>query len=149
MPANTSSGGVNWSTAPSFASGLMPTQLNGVSVTVNNKPAFVYFYCSAETDPGCIEDQLNVLTPLDNTLGPVRVVVTNGTVSTPAFTASMQAVAPSFLLDGATAYITATHLDYSLVGPTGLYPGYTTPASPGEVIVLYAVGFGLPSTALH
>jgi uncharacterized protein (TIGR03437 family) len=43
-PAATAAAGVIWSTAPSFASGLMPTQLNGVSVTVNNKPAFAYFY---------------------------------------------------------------------------------------------------------
>jgi len=148
VPAATPANGAIWSTAPSFASGLMPTQLNGVSVKVNNKPAFVYFYCSAQTDPSCAADQLNVLTPLDDTAGDVSVVVTNGTVSAPPFTASMQAVAPSFLLDGATAYVTATHLDYSLVGPTSLYPGYSTPASPGEIVVLYAVGFGLPSTTL-
>jgi uncharacterized protein (TIGR03437 family) len=29
-----------------------------------------------------------------------------------------------------------------------LYPGSSTPAQPGEEIALYAVGFGLPSTAL-
>jgi subtilase family serine protease len=98
VPSSTSTNGMIWSSAPSFASDLMPTQLGGVSVTVNNKPAFVYFYCSAATDPGCVVDQLNVLTPLDNTTGPVPIVVTNGSVSTPAFTATMQGVAPSFLL---------------------------------------------------
>jgi uncharacterized protein (TIGR03437 family) len=59
----------------------------------------------------------------------------------------MQAVAPSFLLFNA-GYIAATHANNSLVGPTTLYPGHTTPAKPGEEIALYAVGFGLPSTAL-
>jgi len=148
VPSTTQASGTIWNTAPSFASGLMPTQLDGVSVSVNNQPAFVYFYCSAETDPGCVEDQLNVLTPLDTTVGPVPVVVTSGSVSTPPFTATMQAVAPSFLLFGATGYVAATHVDGSLIGPTSLYPGSSTPASPGEVIVLYAVGFGLPSTTL-
>ena len=94
VPATTPASGAIWSTAPSFASGLMPTELGGVSVTVNNKPAFVYFYCSAATDPACSQDQLNILTPLDNTIGSVPVVVTSGAVSNPPFTVSMQAVAP-------------------------------------------------------
>jgi uncharacterized protein (TIGR03437 family) len=29
-----------------------------------------------------------------------------------------------------------------------LYPGYTTPAAPSEVVLLWAVGFGLPVGAL-
>jgi uncharacterized protein (TIGR03437 family) len=126
----------------------MPTLLNGVSVTVDNKPAFVYFYCSAVTDPACAQDQLNILTPLDTATGPVPVVVTSGGVSSPPFTVNMQAVSPSFLLFGATEYIAATHADYSLIGPTSLYPGLSTPAASSETIVLYAVGFGLPSASL-
>ena len=39
VPANTPASGAIWSSAPSFASGLMPTQLGGISVTVNNKAA--------------------------------------------------------------------------------------------------------------
>ncbi len=97
VSATTPASGVIWSNAPSFLSGQMPTQLGGVSVTVNNKPAFVYFYTSAGTDPACAQDQLNILTPLDNTIGPVPVVITSGTVSTPPFFGNMQAVAPSFL----------------------------------------------------
>ena len=158
VPANTPSTGVIWSTAPSFASGLMPTQLNGVSVTVDNKSAFVYFYCSALTDPACTQDQLNILTPLDTATGPVPVVVTNPSASSPPFTVNLNAIAPAFLLFGATQYIAATHLNNTgcaasglvdcYVGPTSLYPGDSVPAKPGEAIVLYAVGFGLPSTAL-
>ena len=148
VPATTPAAGVIWNTAPSFASGQMPTQLNGVSVTVNGKPAFVYFYCSAATDPACAQDQLNILTPLDNTIGPVPVVVTNGTAASSPFIVNLQAVAPSFLLFGATQYIAATHANNALVGPTTLYPGSSTPAQPGEEIQLFAVGFGLPSTAL-
>jgi uncharacterized protein (TIGR03437 family) len=148
VPATTPANGVIWSSASSFASGLMPTQLNGVSVTVNNKPAFVYFYCSAATDANCSQDQLNILTPLDDATGPVPVVVTSGTVSSPPFMANMQAVAPSFLLFSPAGYVAATHANGGLVGPTNLYPGSSTPASPGEVIVVYAVGFGLPSKPL-
>ena len=38
--------------------------------------------------------------------------------------------------------ILATHADGSLIGPATLYPGLSTPALPGETIVLYANGFG-------
>lgn len=148
VPGNTPASGVTWSTAPSFATGQLPTQLNNVSVTVDNKPAFVYFYCSAATDPACSQDQLNVLTPLDSTTGPVQVVVTSGTTASPAFTVNMQAVSPAFLLFGATQYIAATHASNALVGPTTLYQGSSTPAQTNEEIVLYAVGFGLPPAAL-
>jgi uncharacterized protein (TIGR03437 family) len=148
VPATTPAGGVNWNKAPEFATGHMPTQLNGVSVTVNGKPAFVYFYCSAATTPACKTDQLNVLTPLDGTVGTVPIVVTSGATSSAPFMVKMQAAAPSFLLYGADGYVVATHLDNTLVGPTTLYPGYTTPAKPGETLVFYAVGFGLPSTPL-
>jgi uncharacterized protein (TIGR03437 family) len=158
VPASTPASGVIWNTAPSFAAGLMPTQLGGISVTVDNRPAFVYFYCSAATDPACSQDQLNILTPLDNTTGLVPVVVTSGTVSTPPFFANLQPVAPAFLLFDVAGHVAATHLNNTgcaasglidcYVGPTSLYPGSSIPAAPGETIVLYAVGFGLPATAL-
>ena len=119
----------------------MPTQLGGVSVTVNGKPAFIY-YISA--------NQVNVLTPLDNTTGPVEVVVTSDGVASAPFTANMRGGAPSFILVGSSKYIVATHADNSLIGPASLSsPGYVfTPAKRGETIVLYAFGFGLPATAL-
>jgi uncharacterized protein (TIGR03437 family) len=138
-PASVGPNGLTWGSAPEFASGRMPMQLSGVSATVNGKPAFVY-YVSV--------NQLNILSPLDTTLGPVQIVVTNGSVSSTPFTATMRAAAPSFPLVG--NYIVATHADNSLIGPTSLsVPGYPfTPAHPNETIVLYAFGFGLPTTTL-
>jgi uncharacterized protein (TIGR03437 family) len=148
VPATTPAAGVIWSNAPDFASGKMPTNLNGVSVTVNGNPAFVYFYCSAVTSAACATDQIDVLTPLDNTLGPVPVVVTSGTTVSTTFTANMKAVVPTFLLFNASGPVVATHADYSLLGATTLYPGATTPAKPGEPVVIYAIGFGLPVNGL-
>ena len=147
VPATTPAAGVIWSSAPSFASGEMPTQLNGVSVTVNGKPAYIYFFCSAATSPVCTSDQLNVLTPLDNSTGPVPVVVTSGATASATFTAALQAVAPAFLLFPGN-YVAATHANGGLLGPASLYPGASTPAQPGEEVVIYAVGFGLPSAPL-
>ncbi len=148
VPSNTPASGVIWSTAPDFAQGKMPTQLGGVSATVNGKPAFVYFYCSAVTSTVCASDQINVLTPLDNTLGPVQIVVNSGSTSSPPFTSNMKAIAPAFLLFNAAGYTAATHANGSLLGPTSLYPGLSTPAAPNEVIVAYGVGFGLPTAAI-
>jgi uncharacterized protein (TIGR03437 family) len=88
------------------------------------------------------------LTPLDTATGSVQVVVTNGSAASAPYIAQMQPVAPAFLLFGATRYVAATHADSSLIGPTSLYPGLSTPAQPGEVVVIYAVGFGLTSTPL-
>ncbi len=148
VPSNSPASGVIWSNAPDFAQGKLPTQLGGVSVIVNGKSAFIYFYCSAVTSTVCTTDQINVLTPLDSTLGPVQIVVTSGSTSSPPFTSNMKAIAPAFLLFNAAGYTAATHANGSLLGPTSLYPGLSTPAAPNEVIVTYGVGFGLPTTAI-
>jgi uncharacterized protein (TIGR03437 family) len=133
--------GLTWSSAPSFASGQMPTELGGVSVTVNGKPAYIYFVSPA---------QVNVLTPLDSTIGPVAVVVNNGTATSAAFTVNMQAASPGFLRFGDGIHIAAEHADYSLLGPASMsVPGYTfTPATPGETILLFGDGFGVPASTL-
>jgi uncharacterized protein (TIGR03437 family) len=148
VPASTPASGVIWSDAPEFASGKMPTVLHGIGVAVNNQPAFVYFFCSAATNPACAQDQINALTPLDSTTGSVPVVVTNnGTASAP-FTANMKTIVPSFLQFSTAGYVVATHANGSLLGPTTLFPGSTTPAKPNEPVVVYGVGWGLPSNTL-
>lgn len=108
---------------------------------MNNKPAFIYFVGPTE---------FNVLTPLDSASRSVQIVVTNNGVPSAPFSIAENAVAPSFLLFGASKYIVATHPNYSLAGPASLSsPGYPfTPVAPSEIVTFYAVGFGLPSTAL-
>lgn len=148
VPASTPALGVNWSDAPEFASGQLPTQLNGVSATVNGKSAFIFFYCSAATSPSCASDQINVLTPLDSAAGPVSIVVTNGTISSPPYTSNMKAIAPAFLLFNAAGYAAATHVSGGLLGPANLFPSLSTPAARKEIVVVYGVGFGLPAGAI-
>ena len=151
-PPNTPPAGMDWSSAPEFQSGQMPIKLASfpLTVTVNSKPAFLYYFCSSATSSQCPSDQINVLTPLDNTLGPVQIVVTNGGLSSAPFSVNIRAASPALPLVGATQYVVATHADNSLIGPPSLSaPGYAfTPASRGETIVLYGFGFGLPSTTL-
>ena len=54
----------------------------------------------------------------------------------------------AFFTFGGASYVAATHADGSYLGPTTLYPGATTPAKPGETIVLYANGFGAVNPAV-
>ena len=153
VPANTPAAGMIWNNAPEFASGRMPTQLGTISAKVNNKPAYIYFFCSAATATPCGDnqtDQINILTPLDTTVGQVLVVVTNGNVSSAPFIVSMRPVSPSFLQWDLKGHPVATHTDakFSLLGPTNLFPGFTTPAKKQETILVYGNGFGLPTVPL-
>jgi uncharacterized protein (TIGR03437 family) len=140
-PASLGQAGLTWSSAPSFASGQMPTVLDGVTVTVNGKPAYISYVSGS---------QLNVLTPLDSTTGPVAVTVNNGTSTSAAFTANLQTVSPGFLRFYDGIHVAAEHADYSLLGPASLsLPGATfTPAAPGETILLFCDGLGLPASPL-
>jgi uncharacterized protein (TIGR03437 family) len=119
-----------------FVGSQMPTQLDGVSVTVNGKSAYVYYISPT---------QINILTPPAALSGPVQITVTTAGIVSAAFTAQAQTVAPSFFVFNGGPYVAAEHLNGSLIGPATLYPGSTTPAKPGETVVLYANGFGTTS----
>jgi uncharacterized protein (TIGR03437 family) len=127
-----------WNSAD-FINKQMPTALDGVSATVNDKPAYLYYISPS---------QINILTPPDAMSGSVRVTVTNGSTVSAAFTAQAQALSPSFFVFNGGPYVAATHALGNLLGPSTLYPGFTTPAKPSEVIVLYANGFGPTSTPI-
>jgi hypothetical protein len=85
--------GRNWRD-DEVVNGNLPTSLDGVSVTIDGKPAFVYYISPT---------QINVQAPSDGATGAVSVVVTNnGSASAPA-TAQLQAAAPaSFCFRGRT-----------------------------------------------
>ncbi len=120
-----------------FVNNQLPTSLDVVSVTVNGKPAYIYYISPT---------QINILTPPDALSGPVAIVVTNNGTATASFTANAQALSPSFFVFSGGPYIAATHVNGTYIGPATLYPGLTTPAQPGEVVVIYANGFGPTST---
>jgi len=119
-----------------FSGTQMPTQLDKVSATVNGKSAYVYYIGPT---------QINILTPPDAISGAVQLVVTDNGATAAAFTAQAQALSPSFFVFNGGPYLAAVHLNTGLIGPTSLYPGSSTPAKPGETIVLYANGFGATS----
>src|SRR5205807_3914391 len=99
------------------------------------------------TNPNCATDQINVLSGLDATTGPVQVVVTRGGVSSAPFVVTKNVLSPTLPFFDVRGHVVARHLDFSLMGPASLYPGLSTPAKPGETIILVAFGLGLPTNA--
>jgi uncharacterized protein (TIGR03437 family) len=124
--------------ASDFNGNQLPTSLDGTSVMIDNNPAFVYYISPT---------QVNVLSPVDSSSGSVTVQLTYNGAASNSMTAQMAEFAPAFFTFNGT-YIAATHADGSLLGPTSLYPGSTTPAAPGETILLYGTGFGPTTPAI-
>ena len=122
---------------PDFVNNQMPKQLDGVSATVNGKSAYVSYISPT---------QVNILTPPDAIEGQVQVQLTNGANTSPAFAVPAQVESPSFFVIGAGPYVAAEHANFTYLGPASLYPGATTPAKPGETVLLYGNGFGVTST---
>lgn len=116
----------------------MPTQLDGVSITVNGKSAYVYYISPT---------QINILTPPDALPAYPQIVVTNnGTASVPVAGLG-EPLAPSFFVFSDAQHLAAFHSDSTLVGPTSFSaPGYPfSPVKPGETFSVYANGFGATS----
>ncbi|HEX3743369.1 MAG TPA: FG-GAP-like repeat-containing protein [Bryobacteraceae bacterium] len=122
-----------------FAGSQMPTNLDGVSVTVNGVPSYIYYISPT---------QVNILVPPNAISGSVPVQVSNNGAISASFMVQARADSPSFFVFGGGPYIAATHANGSYIGPTSLYPGLTTPAQPGETIVMYANGFGSTSSTV-
>jgi uncharacterized protein (TIGR03437 family) len=123
--------------AADFQGNQLPTSLSGVSVTINGLPAAVEYVSPT---------QINVIAPDDATLGTVNVQVNTPQGKSYPATASKFSAAPAFFrfVDSGTSYAVAQHTDLSLVAKT---PALGHPASPGEIIILYATGFGATNPA--
>lgn len=119
-----------------FNGSNLPTSLDGVSVRINGRLAYIYFISPT---------QLNVLSDDDPTIGPVALEVTapSGTVRT---TISLQAYAPGFFAFDPMGrkYPAAVHLDGSFVGPADLFGGAAAarPVNPNETFLAFGSGFG-------
>jgi uncharacterized protein (TIGR03437 family) len=131
-----------WNPATEIIEGRFPTQLDGVQVTINGKPAAISFI-----SPG----QVNVQAPDDTAEGPVSVeVIRDGARSDPQI-AQLRKEAPGFFVfsQGGGRFAAAVHaaLDQGrpvYVGPVGLFgdAALSRPAKPGDIILIFATGFG-------
>lgn len=127
-------------TSADLVNGALPTSLGGVSVSINNKPAYIYYVSPA---------QINVQAPADAGTGPVQVTVTNSAGTSAAASATLLAVAPAFFASG--GFVAAVRSDATIINGTGAaISGYSTAAAarPGDVLQLYGTGFGPTSPAV-
>ena len=129
--------------APGIANwnGDFPTSLNGTSVTVDGKPAYLEYVSPL---------QINLQVPDDTATGSVPVVVTTA-VGTVTSTATLAPFSPSFFsFDGVhVAGIIVRTDGYDLLGPTGTSLGYpTVAAKAGDVVELFGNGFGPTNPAV-
>jgi len=128
----------DWSKA--ISNGNLPTQLPGskTTVTVNGKPAYVYYVSPT---------QINALAPADTSSGNVQVVVTNNGQASDAATTVMQEFSPAFFTWPGN-YAVATYQNFTYAVKSGEFQGVSTiPAKPGDVIILWGTGFGPTSPA--
>jgi uncharacterized protein (TIGR03437 family) len=142
--------GNNLAGAATTWNGDFPISLGGTNVTIDNKPAYLW-YVSAT--------QINLQVPDDNATGSVNVVVTT-TGGTATSTVTIGQVGPSFnLLDGKHVAGIILRSDgsgaygggaYDIVGPTGTSLGFkTVAAKAGDVLELFGVGFGPTNPVVH
>lgn len=116
----------------SIVNGELPTLLDGVSVTIGGKPAYIYYISAG---------QLNVLAP-DIAAGPVMVTVTAPGGTSASFSSNAGVYSPAFF-PWPNNQIVATRQDYSYAVKAGTFAGATTiAAKPGDVVVLWGTGFG-------
>jgi len=136
--ANLSQTTRGWTLAD-FTGLTAPTSLDGVSVTIGGKSAFIDYI-----SPG----QINALLPSDTPTGTQPLVVTNGKDTSAAYSLTVNPtqaglLAPlNFNING-VQYAVAIFTDGAFALPTGAVAGLNSrPARPGDVLTLYGVGFG-------
>jgi uncharacterized protein (TIGR03437 family) len=115
----------------SIAAGKLPTKLDGVSVTIGFGPAYIAYVSPT---------QINLIVP-PNLLGSVPVVVTNSAGVSATFNATAVAYGPAFFT-WPNSQPVATRQNYTLAAKSGTFSAATTPAAPGDVLILWGTGFG-------
>jgi uncharacterized protein (TIGR03437 family) len=116
----------------SIVDGQFPIAVDGVSVTIGGKAAYIDFI-----SPG----QINLLAP-DVGFGPLDLTVTSPGGTSAAFTVTSSEYGPAFF-QWPNNQPVATRQDFSYAVKNGTFPGTATvPAKPGDVIILWGTGFG-------
>jgi uncharacterized protein (TIGR03437 family) len=127
-------------TGADFTGNNAPTMLNGVSVNIAGQAAFIDYISPT---------QVNAQLPSNiATGGPLQLTVTNANGTSTAVNLTVNATEPGLLAPasfkiGPNQYVVAQHSDGSYVLPVGAIAGVaSSPAKPGETVVIYGVGFG-------
>ena len=118
----------------------LPTEVNGVGVTINGTAVPVSFVSNT---------QVNFLVPSAvSSANSVQIQTTNNGLTSPAVTVNVDPLAPAFFTLGTNAtngntYAAAEHVNGTPIGPPATIKT-ATPVEPGETITLFGTGFGAP-----
>jgi uncharacterized protein (TIGR03437 family) len=139
--ANIAAAGRTW-TDKDIVGGKLPTSLDGTSVTINGKAAYVYFISPT---------QVNAIAPLDSNEGPVNVVVTSDGQASAAATVNLKRFAPAIFMYGLpgaspTWAVATRNPDGAIIGDASKVAG-TAAAKPGDVLILWCTGLGATNPA--
>jgi uncharacterized protein (TIGR03437 family) len=128
-----------------FQGNHAPTSLEGTKVTINGQDAFIDYISSG---------QINVQVPSGLASGVQLLKVTSPGGVSPAYQVVINPAEPgldappAWNING-TQYVVAEFPDGTFVLPSGAIPGISSrPASPGDTMVLYGVGFGSVTPAI-
>ena len=113
--------------ASDIVGGKMPTSLGGVGVWVNSIPCSLFFVSPT---------QINFLVPYQFTAGTVSLIIARDGQAGPVVSLQLTSTSPGlFLWNG---WAIAVHLNGAVISSS-------SPAVPGEIIVIYAGGLGRTS----
>jgi uncharacterized protein (TIGR03437 family) len=114
--------------------------LDGVSVSIGGQAAFIDYISPT---------QVNAQLPSNiSSGGTLQLTVTNANGTSTAVNVNVNPTEPGLLAPasfkiGSNQYVVAQHSDGTYVLPVGAIAGVSSsPAKPGETIVIYGVGFG-------
>jgi uncharacterized protein (TIGR03437 family) len=120
-----------------------PTSLDGTSVTVNGKAAFIYYISPT---------QININTPEDTATGPVPIQVKTALGLSNAVTVNRTRISPTlhtvsqFNVGGKQYVVALTPEVAAFLGRPDMIPGVRfAPAKPGDAVTIYALGCGQTS----
>lgn len=144
--ANFAGSAIDWSNA--IQNNVLPTNLGGVSVTVNGRPASIFFANAG---------QINALAPLDPSTGDVMVVVTTPNGDSMPVTVRKAAASPAFFALAGPMNRLFTTVVSTMTNPDGsaIYYGnrqadsrVTRGVRRGDTVSLYGTGFGATDPAV-
>ena len=120
-----------------FVAGQLPTKLNGASLTVGGRFAYIYYVSPT---------QINAIMPSGQLGTPVGVQVVSGYGSSNTLNIQMASVAPVFFkfYQAGGAYAIAQFSDGSVAGNPGVF-GTSIPSRPaksGDILAFYVTGLG-------
>ncbi len=132
--------GTNLASTPGewdVVNGILPVMVNDVTVDFGGNDAYIYYVSPT---------QINFIVP-DVRTGTQQVTVKNSAGTSQSVSVTVENFAPAFF-PWPNNQVVATFQDFTYAAASGTFTGVTTtPAKPGDTIILWGTGFGATDPA--